>query len=419
MSQSTNYQRWKKDVLEQAQLRNHTILEDPAHNSDFRIKNSFIWWECNRCHAIHCQRIIAYLRTSSTGCNNCKTGRGRTGPTIQSPETIARILRTRKERGTRGAWLNKTGPAHGAYRGGVNRSERDYSNAWSLGICRQYKGRCFITGERKNCVAHHLYSRSTNPDLRNDTTNGVWIKRDIHEEFHRDCGKGRNTPQQFENWCYKKFGLTEFPWRQQNYSPPTLEEILKDLEGGRIYQTVKLFDHPIRPCHKFVDFLDEKGNPGGEYKTQDSVVNIFCEEHRVMEFKPVINYTRARAAGRGTLCCGRIASRYRGKFQSNISGTSHAFYAKFQPQENFTTKTRIQVWCYSHSIWACMTVENYVKYGMKCCNCSKPSDFAINNDFIERIKNTRKNRLIDVDVTDSTSSKDDLSDKSDGHASPS
>ena len=54
----------------------------------------------------------------------------------------------------------------------------------------------------RNCIAHHLQSYSSTPELRLDVENGTCLCAKHHDLFHKTYGYGGNTKAQFEE--YKK-----------------------------------------------------------------------------------------------------------------------------------------------------------------------------------------------------------------------
>jgi 5-methylcytosine-specific restriction endonuclease McrA len=73
--------------------------------------------------------------------------------------------------------------------------------AWRRAVYERDNCTCQVTG-RRGCLleAHHIESYDVNPDLRLDENNGVTLSREVHREFHRRYGKGRNTRAQYEEF---------------------------------------------------------------------------------------------------------------------------------------------------------------------------------------------------------------------------
>jgi hypothetical protein len=60
---------------------------------------------------------------------------------------------------------------------------------------------CQITGKTNQILnAHHLYGYTANPTLRIEIDNGITLCESIHVFFHHLYGKGKNTPEQFNEF---------------------------------------------------------------------------------------------------------------------------------------------------------------------------------------------------------------------------
>jgi hypothetical protein len=55
---------------------------------------------------------------------------------------------------------------------------------WIKAIYERFDGACILCGDRRNIVAHHLYSYAEYPEKRLDIDNGVVLCRDHHNQFH-------------------------------------------------------------------------------------------------------------------------------------------------------------------------------------------------------------------------------------------
>lgn len=115
--------------------------------------------------------------------------------------------------------------------------------------------------KKKNNEAHHLYSKSENPERKDDITNGVSISRQYHIEFQNIFGQGGNTPEQFEAYCKEKHGITSFPWRSEGYDAPTRKELLEKIEKGREVRLKNVVATNLKKkkMHTMHDCLDLKG----------------------------------------------------------------------------------------------------------------------------------------------------------------
>ena len=72
---------------------------------------------------------------------------------------------------------------------------------------------CIITKQvGGDLVAHHLDGYDWCIDKRYDVSNGVTLSKQIHAQFHKKYGFGKNTKKQFDEFCksYKNnYGNTE------------------------------------------------------------------------------------------------------------------------------------------------------------------------------------------------------------------
>lgn len=76
---------------------------------------------------------------------------------------------------------------------------------WIRDVFKRDDYTCVITGIRGNgeLVAHHLDGWHWCEDKRYDVSNGVTLKKEIHELFHKIYGNGNNTKEQFEEFKLK------------------------------------------------------------------------------------------------------------------------------------------------------------------------------------------------------------------------
>lgn len=77
---------------------------------------------------------------------------------------------------------------------------------WYKDVLSRFHFTCIMTGVKGKVSAHHLYSYADTPELRLNIENGVCISRELHEEFHKKYGKGKNTPHQFAEFYKEKTG---------------------------------------------------------------------------------------------------------------------------------------------------------------------------------------------------------------------
>ncbi|AUS08078.1 hypothetical protein C1X05_04055 [Laceyella sacchari] len=71
---------------------------------------------------------------------------------------------------------------------------------WSKRIKKRDGYRCVVCGSKQHPSAHHLFSKSAYPALKNHKDNGITLCRfGCHQQFHDEYGS-INTPVQFMNW---------------------------------------------------------------------------------------------------------------------------------------------------------------------------------------------------------------------------
>lgn len=169
----------------------------------------------------------------------------------------------------------KSEPAHGLYKHGKGKS-RDYDpkllSAWKEAVLRQYNFKCFISQETKNLEAHHLESWNSAPDKHYDISNGIILKREIHQEFHTNFGKGWNTRAQFEYFTKEKYSITHFPWQHGNHDPIfTVKEIFVYQALQQEKKQTEFFELLKSRQHKLI--CAKNG------LTAKVMVIIYCEKH--------------------------------------------------------------------------------------------------------------------------------------------
>lgn len=141
---------------------------------------------------------------------------------------------------------NRKGENHWNYKGGISMLDDDIRKSlsdWKNSIRELYNHKCPITHKDKlNTTVHHLYSLSSiyndvidelgiNIKLHDTVKNnnlseedkqliiskviekhtnmtGILIDKDIHIEFHKQYGYGKNTPEQFDEFLRCNYSLT-------------------------------------------------------------------------------------------------------------------------------------------------------------------------------------------------------------------
>lgn len=73
---------------------------------------------------------------------------------------------------------------------------------WMRDVFRRDDFTCAITGIRGNgeIVAHHLDGWHWCKEKRYDVSNGVTLRKEIHDLFHKTYGNGNNTKEQFDEF---------------------------------------------------------------------------------------------------------------------------------------------------------------------------------------------------------------------------
>lgn len=186
-------------------------------------------------------------------------------------DKISRGLKGKPKNNT--SWLKgKTGKDHPSFKHGKGYT-RDYDHekyaAWKQGVLRVFSFKCFLTGKTTNLQAHHLVGW-WNESTRYDISNGVALTEEVHMEFHNDYGRGRNTPEQFENFCREKYNVTHFPWRYGNQQPSLSQQEHDLLEKLAALKKTEFQELVLKRGHKIVS---------GEYKNNSSPLVLYCPLH--------------------------------------------------------------------------------------------------------------------------------------------
>jgi len=106
---------------------------------------------------------------------------------LRQPNEIERSARAFCDHACYGQWLSahRSGEQHHAWIDGRSWANgRRARRSWRGEIVARAGGRCETCGSEKNLVAHHVKDRLTNPELRNDLSNGVALCRSCHNKAH-------------------------------------------------------------------------------------------------------------------------------------------------------------------------------------------------------------------------------------------
>lgn len=208
----------KEDLEKEAQKRNHELVDF----GNYQNVHSTVKLLCNTCDAPNNTwetTVHSYLNSKKSGCPGCKkkvtseTHKGK----VTSEETKRKIGEKASQRP--GSLTGVTGEAHPRYKGGTARDLKSPSNAdytWKNAVRKRCNFTCVITGEKQQkgkgqrYACHHLEGFNINPDLRYEPTNGVFLKWEIHSEFHNQHGHGANTEAQFAEFYHNVYNLDWF-----------------------------------------------------------------------------------------------------------------------------------------------------------------------------------------------------------------
>jgi len=203
------------DLQRIAKERNHTILSTEGYVNI----HSVIRVECHTCGLIWQPTAHAYKNAKKTGCPECKKAIcSKTHKNKVVSESTRRLIGEKASR-RKGSLTDRVGELHPRYKGGSGRDFKNLSNldyAWKTAVRQRCDFRCVITGKcyvrnlpenTKQFACHHLYSFDLYPDLRYDPKNGVYLDYKTHGLFHKLYGFGKNTEEQFADFCFRYYDL--------------------------------------------------------------------------------------------------------------------------------------------------------------------------------------------------------------------
>jgi len=206
----------KEDLQILANQRNHTIVLF----ENYQNRHSKVTIQCNTCCKEFTTTVHAYKNAKKTGCPECKkqiTSKTHKGK-ITSIETKRKIGEKASRRP--GSLTGKTGSAHPRSKGALardltNPSTLDYT--WKTSVRKRCNYTCVVSLEKqkrgqKGYCCHHLNSFDVYVDQRYLVENGVYLKRNIHKQFHDFYGYGNNNEFQFAEFCQLYYN---FDWFQR------------------------------------------------------------------------------------------------------------------------------------------------------------------------------------------------------------
>lgn len=206
----------REDIEKIATSRNHTV----ASFENYQNVHSEIQIHCNTCSTTWNTTVHNYKNAKKTGCPGCKkqttsaTHKGK----VTSVETKRKIGAKARQRP--GSLTGKAGTNHPRFKGGVARDLHNPSNedyAWKNAVRKRCRSTCVVTLEKakrgqKGFHCHHLNDFNFYVDQRYLPQNGVYLKKEIHQEFHNLYSYKNNTEEQFADFCRTYYN---FDWYQR------------------------------------------------------------------------------------------------------------------------------------------------------------------------------------------------------------
>lgn len=206
----------KEDIEKIAIQRNHSVVSFENYEN----VHSKIQIHCHTCLTTWETTVHRYKNAKKTGCPTCKkrkTSKTHKGK-VTSDETKRKIGEKASQRP--GSLTGKTGVNHPAYKGGVardlkNPSSQDYQ--WKNAVRKRCDFTCVVTLEKakrgyKGFHCHHLNGFHLFIEQRYLPQNGVYLKKEIHQEFHRLYNLNEITEEKFAEFCQLRYN---FDWYER------------------------------------------------------------------------------------------------------------------------------------------------------------------------------------------------------------
>lgn len=200
----------KEDLQKIADKRNHKVI---SFENYINVHSKFEL-QCNTCKHQWETTVHSYKNAKHTGCPECKKRKAseiHTGK-VTREETKRKMGEKASQRP--GSLTGKTGSQHPRFKGGNARDLQNPSNAdyaWKTAVRKRCNYTSVITKEkyqpRQRYVCHHLNSFDVYEDQRYLPENGVFLKREIHKQFHEVYGFGNNTEAQFAEFCQGYYNI--------------------------------------------------------------------------------------------------------------------------------------------------------------------------------------------------------------------
>jgi len=99
---------------------------------------------------------------------------------------------------------------------------------WCQEVLRQAKYICVFSGETNSISPHHIYNYADFKEFRHFLWNGICLSDQIHIQFHKEYGFGKNTFLQLKKFCKEHFNLHIFL-----FDSPTLRIEVVETEKER------------------------------------------------------------------------------------------------------------------------------------------------------------------------------------------